>query len=486
MRKSLYFTCFICALLGALGMFLTMSFFVAPAQAQTEDLADLTVEEDMIRLQDIIFPGNTGIYRATVRNIGTKTARDVKVTMRFNFQDVCFHTVTLEPGQANNIWCGYGASLVGDLHAEVIIDTSKSVRESNEDNNEGYHRFQVNSVLERTDIEVTAPIKTQIPELHMGDDVDFSVVLKNKANYPTGRFASSWYVDDEKEPICTVPVQLQANETMDVSCVALDIAYLGPIRLRYVADEYDYVVELDENNNEAVKEFTILPKRDVPVEYKEEPKPAEEPATDPASESTGGEVLGVTDTPPTFEALAQSLVNGLSVVRDQNLEASFREKYLSQILDGMPVVGDNAQRAIMDFITYGVDTNSMKLGAGERAAVIFSYKQAFNKLPLIELELADVIRIANGRWPVEQNLAAQDESHKIFYKIYGHVADMGNPHENAAITIMTYGLKQQAQNRNLESEKAGIKTFKYFFGHAPQTTQDWNVMQAITYSGASR
>lgn len=31
-----------------------------------------------------------------------------------------------------------------------------------------------------------------------------------------------------------------------------------------------------------------------------------------------------------------------------------------------------------------------------------------------------------------------------------------------------------------------IKTFKSIYGYTPKTTEDWNTMQAITYSGASR
>lgn len=63
---------------------------------------------------------------------------------------------------------------------------------------------------------------------------------------------------------------------------------------------------------------------------------------------------------------------------------------------------------------------------------------------------------------------------------------MENSADNAAVTIMAYGLRQKAENRNLYSEKTGIKTFESIYGYSPKTTQDWNIMQAITYSGASR
>ena len=63
---------------------------------------------------------------------------------------------------------------------------------------------------------------------------------------------------------------------------------------------------------------------------------------------------------------------------------------------------------------------------------------------------------------------------------------MDDPGDNAAVTVMAYGLRQKAENRNLESEKKGINTFKNIYGYHPASTEDWNIMQAITYSGAAR
>ena len=150
------------------------------------------------------------------------------------------------------------------------------------------------------------------------------------------------------------------------------------------------------------------------------------------------------------------------------------------------ILSEKSQAAINKFITYGVDANTVKLGAGERAAVINSYKAAFDKLPETEAELADAIKIANGRWPSMTNDAAEKKAKEQFQKIYKKIADMNNANDNAAIKVMAYGLRQKAENRNLNSEKAGIKIFKDIFGSVPKTTEDWNTMQAITYSGATR
>jgi hypothetical protein len=144
------------------------------------------------------------------------------------------------------------------------------------------------------------------------------------------------------------------------------------------------------------------------------------------------------------------------------------------------------ESAINNFITYGVDDNTKKLGAGERAAVIYSYKSAYNKLPETEEELADAIKIANGRWPSIINDKAEKRAKEQFQEIYKKIPDMNDAKDNAAVTVMAYGLRQQAKNRNLKSEEQGIKIFKNIYGYTPTSTNDWNVMQAITYSGATR
>jgi len=63
---------------------------------------------------------------------------------------------------------------------------------------------------------------------------------------------------------------------------------------------------------------------------------------------------------------------------------------------------------------------------------------------------------------------------------------MNNKNDEAAVVVMAYGLRQRAENRNLDSEAQGLKIFKAIFKYLPSTTKDWNILQAITYSGATR
>jgi hypothetical protein len=180
------------------------------------------------------------------------------------------------------------------------------------------------------------------------------------------------------------------------------------------------------------------------------------------------------------------ILSELNQLRNTVKEQASKIKYLESLTKDIKQISEQAIDTINHFITYGVDTNTEKLGAGERAAVMSSFKQAFNKLPETEEELSDAIKIASGRWPSNRNEDAEKKAKEQFKKIYKRIPDMNDSKDNAAVTVMTYGLRQKAENRNLESEKKGIVTFKNIYGHNPKETEDWNIMQAITYSGSAR
>jgi hypothetical protein len=151
-----------------------------------------------------------------------------------------------------------------------------------------------------------------------------------------------------------------------------------------------------------------------------------------------------------------------------------------------PTTTSNISLTIDNFIDNGVDQNTIKLGRGERMAVISSYQVAFGRMPENDMEINDLIKIANGRWPSITSANAENNAKAWFRNIYKREANMNNANDNAAVTIMAYGLRQRAENRNLNSESAGLKTFRAIYNRVPQSTQDWNILQAITYSGATR
>ncbi|MCU0680530.1 MAG: Kazal-type serine protease inhibitor [Planctomycetes bacterium] len=183
-----------------------------------------------------------------------------------------------------------------------------------------------------------------------------------------------------------------------------------------------------------------------------------------------------------LEEILKEIKSLRSIIQEQQAEI----KYLKSLATDLSKMTESTQTAIKNFITYGVDENTSKLGQGERAAVLNSYKSAFGKLPENENEIRDTIKIANGRWPEQRSEVAENEAKQRFIKIYGREANLDNANDEAAIVVMAYGLRQKAENRNLNSEKRAIQIYKWIYGETPQTTEDWNAMQAIAYSGAKK
>ncbi len=141
---------------------------------------------------------------------------------------------------------------------------------------------------------------------------------------------------------------------------------------------------------------------------------------------------------------------------------------------------------VNNFIKNGVDTNSKKLGEGERAAVVYSFNKAFGYFPESPEDLSDIYKIANGLCPEKKNIEIEKLAMNEFYKIYLRPARLSDSHDYMAVMVMAYGLRQKAANRNLASEARGIVIFKAIYKKLPNTTEEWNIVQAITYSGAKR
>ena len=136
-----------------------------------------------------------------------------------------------------------------------------------------------------------------------------------------------------------------------------------------------------------------------------------------------------------------------------------------------------------DFVAAG-SASTVKLGAGERAGVLNSYKSAFGKAPETEAEWADVIRISNNELPSLANPAAVNKAKAEFKKVYGREAEMNNSYDQTALNMITYGLRPD--RRDLDLERAGIRVFTEIYKYLPVSAFDWDTVRAIAYSGVER
>ena len=157
-------------------------------------------------------------------------------------------------------------------------------------------------------------------------------------------------------------------------------------------------------------------------------------------------------------------------------------KIVSSINDGT-ILTNQERYSIAYFIQHGTPT-TFELGCGERTGVISSYQSTYDKLPKTEAEWQDVIKIANGRWVDEKNARSETIATSLFIKVYQRKPNLANTYDSNAIQIIAYGLRPL--QRNINSEKSGIRIFKAIFGADPVTAQSWDVVRAIAYSGARR
>ncbi len=144
---------------------------------------------------------------------------------------------------------------------------------------------------------------------------------------------------------------------------------------------------------------------------------------------------------------------------------------------------ENFKKYLSFFIYPGTDS-TRALGGGERGGVVNSFKSAYGRWPSSLEDWKDVIKIGNGRWPSQNSPTAEAEAKKMFKKVWLREANMNQPNDNAAVTVITYGLRMAT--RRPESEKAAIITFKKIFKYSPTSARDWDVVRAIAYSGATR
>lgn len=178
-----------------------------------------------------------------------------------------------------------------------------------------------------------------------------------------------------------------------------------------------------------------------------------------------------------------SLATKLGIRQNKVAESSILSKYTQALLKNIAKITEKEKQIINNFITYGTATTK-KMGAGERAGVIDSYKSAFKKVPKTEAEWSDTIKIANGNWPTERNAEKEKQAKAAFKKIYKREPNLKIAQDANAISIMSYGIRPA--KRNPKSEAAAVKTYRKIYKKAPKSSSEWDVVRAIAYSGAKR
>jgi len=172
-----------------------------------------------------------------------------------------------------------------------------------------------------------------------------------------------------------------------------------------------------------------------------------------------------------------SMLNHLGRTRDQAMEEYYDRVLTPHIV---PEGTDPSLLAnVQNFVNYGT-FSTLRLGQGERAGVVNSYREAYGHLPITECDWQNVIKIANTKLPTDRLTAREQGLVSTFQKIYGR-APNDVLMDRIAHMVMAYGVRPQS--RDLRAEWQASKVHLKLFGKLPSTASEWDINRAIAYSG---
>ncbi|MDF1496612.1 MAG: hypothetical protein P1P90_00955 [Patescibacteria group bacterium] len=177
-------------------------------------------------------------------------------------------------------------------------------------------------------------------------------------------------------------------------------------------------------------------------------------------------------------SIVNEVLGNLGLDRDLSLEEYFNAVLTPRVVP--TGLGSAILAAVQNFVNYGT-TSNLRLGQGERAGVIDSYRAIYGRMPLDECDWQNVIKIANTTTPLDLNQDREESMKATFKTIYGRDADRSKSADDIAIMIMAYGIRPQI--RDLSAEESAIRIFERTFGKKPSNATEWDANRAIAYSG---
>ena len=137
-------------------------------------------------------------------------------------------------------------------------------------------------------------------------------------------------------------------------------------------------------------------------------------------------------------------------------------------------------KAIANFETYGASTATVKLGSGERRALVRDYLETVGRPDFV---WDDIQRLTTGEKPVKRNLAKEVAQAGValnaFKKMTGHAPNFKDKAEDIAWNTMLYRIRFP---RDLKLEQQGILEYQKIFKGTPTTPSQWAIVRALGYA----
>jgi hypothetical protein len=144
------------------------------------------------------------------------------------------------------------------------------------------------------------------------------------------------------------------------------------------------------------------------------------------------------------------------------------------------VPGSVEERALLaSFVEHGSSPASVRLGAGEREALL---RDALETMRRASIPLADLDAMAEGRIPQTRSLtqerALAPRALAAFRQVYGHAPNFRNTEENLFWNTLMYRIRFP---RDLALESQGIREFRAQFHRSPSDPFQWAVVRGLGY-----
>jgi len=179
-------------------------------------------------------------------------------------------------------------------------------------------------------------------------------------------------------------------------------------------------------------------------------------------------------------ALFNELLAALGLISKPADFAKYKALVMSDALAFKVSLSTAQQIAIANFITYGASPETIKLGAGERRAVIRDY---FETVGRPDVNWDDIQRMSTGQKLIHRNLAKEQaqvtQVLAKFKSMVGHTPNFKVLAEDIAWNTMMYRIRFP---RDLVLEQQGIVKFKKIFKHTPLTPLEWSIVRALGYA----
>ncbi len=200
-----------------------------------------------------------------------------------------------------------------------------------------------------------------------------------------------------------------------------------------------------------------------------------------------GEVTPLASTVATNadQLVAFLTANGLKAKLDIAAEAKNANLVTADLKEYKVVLSGQVKTIASNFITYGTSAATVKLGSGERRALLRDIldvlgDKANNADALLQL----VEELTNGKKPSVRNLSKEQKQVPVLLKLFQQLSGKAKPDfKNAKDDLAWNTLQYRTRfSRDLNAEKVGIAQFKKVISRTPRTPIDWAAVRAYGYA----